>query len=68
MAGEVKRMFELDAEHPPFEVESTDSIGLTSHVGVTRSVKEAFQRLVACKFRAVDFIAGKPWITNARNF
>ncbi len=60
MAGQIKRLFELDAEHPAPESESIiDNSMLTPHLGVARSVKQAFQRLVAGKFRAVDFLAGK---------
>ena len=64
MAGKIKRMFELDAVPSPSASESMiDSLSLTPHLGVTRSVKDAFQRLAAGRFRAVDFLAGKPLIS-----
>jgi hypothetical protein len=57
-------MFELDAVPSPSASESMiDSLSLTPHLGVTRSVKDAFQRLAAGRFRAVDFLAGKPLIS-----
>ena len=60
MAGQIKRLFELDAEHPPLESEIViGHSALTPHLGVTRTVKDAFQLLVAGKFRAANFLAGE---------
>jgi hypothetical protein len=68
MAGLVKRMFELDAEHPALEPEITlGHIASTPHLRVTRTVKEAFQLLGAAKFRAVNFLAGKQELLQIRD-
>jgi hypothetical protein len=60
MAGHSKRMFELDTAVE----ESQSLIGLgmsdsTPNLRITRSVKDAVQRLRAGTFRAVNFLAGK---------
>jgi hypothetical protein len=60
MAGQAKRMFELDTA----DVWSESAMSVVQnasapHLKIKRSVKEAFQLLLAGKFRAVDFHAGK---------
>ena len=59
MAGQAKRMFELDTEdthsEPALNVSRHSS---APHLMVTQSVKDAFQLLLAARFQTVDFLAG----------
>ncbi len=60
MAGQAKRMFELDVAD-----ESSESAmrpgwqALAPHLRVKQSVNDAFLLLLAGKFCAVDFLAGE---------
>jgi hypothetical protein len=59
MAGQAKRLFELDASNDWSESRTNgDTDALTPHLKVARSVKDAFHLLIACKFRAADFLKG----------
>jgi hypothetical protein len=60
MAGQAKRMFELDVADESSEPSMRPGWqALAPHLRVTQSVNDAFLLLLAGKFRAVDFVAGE---------